>query len=137
MLKKMCFKKFALLFFSALLMPALMYGQSYEEVYEQASEEVRSEMDFNKMNGKPILTNVYVNYEFSVSGLNENGNKERISEILSSNIEAINISLNPTNDHISFTCPVINELDKLKVPFAQNGLGLNNIYKKEYTILKH
>lgn len=114
-----------------------MYGQSYEEVYEQASDDVRSEMDFNKMNGKPILTNVYVNYEFSVSGLNENGNKGRISEILSSNIEAINISLNPTNDHISFTCPVINELDKLKVPFAQNGLGLNNIYKKEYTILKH
>ena len=89
------------------------------------------------MDGKPILTNIYVNYEVSVSGLNENGNRDRLPLLLSSNLEAINISLNPNNDHVSFTCPVLMDLDRLKASFNEHGLSLNNLFKKEYTIVKH
>jgi hypothetical protein len=137
MLKHHCFKKILVLILGGVSLSSVVSAQSYEEVYAESSDDVRAVMDLNKMEGKTILTDIFVTYELSISGLTLNGNRDRLPSILSSSLEAINISLNPTNDHVSFTCPVLNQLDKLKGAFGEHGMGLNNIFKKEYTIIKH
>ena len=137
MLHRYFFNKMLALILCGIGLPALVSAQSYEEVYSQSSDEVRSVMDLNKMDGKPILTNIYVNYEFSFNGLNENGNRDRLPSILSNTLEAFNISINPTNDHVVFTCLITNGIEKLKAPLIEHGMSFNNLFKKEYTIIKH
>lgn len=134
--KRLICTKTLVVFFGVVLFTFSSRAQSYEEVYAESNSDVQFLMDQNKMLGKPILSDVYVSYEFSFSGLDNESKVERLRNILMSELDAANFVHNASNGHVSFTCLVQADLDKLKGPLSELGIGINNIYKKEYFTLK-
>jgi hypothetical protein len=119
-----------------LILLTLISFQSLGQNYEEMSSDVQFKMDQNKIEGKEILNEIFIDYEFSFGGINTATDKDNLLRVLSEKFNATGINFNSENGHVRFTSPAKNDLDLLKSSLIEVNIGLNNIFRKEYIILK-
>ncbi len=111
--------------------------QSLSQNYEEMSSEVQFRMNQNKIDGKEILSGIFIDYEFSFGGINTSADKDNLFRVLSEKFNSTDIYFNPDNGHVRFTSPAKNDLDLLKSSLVEVNIGLNNIFRKEYIVSKY
>jgi hypothetical protein len=119
-----------------LIILTLISFQTLGQNYEEMSSDVQFKMDQNKIEGKEILNEIFIDYEFSFGGINTATDKDNLLRVLSEKFNATDINFNSENGHVRFTSPAKNDMDLLKSSLVEVNIGLNNIFRKEYIVSK-
>ncbi len=88
-------KHLLLLLFSILSLEG--FSQSYEVIYSLCSQEVKTKIDQNKIDGIEILTGIWSHQTIGLSGLNST-QKDELTSILSKRKEIQTIKINSENN---------------------------------------
>lgn len=121
------------LFIALFLISFQTLGQNYEEM----NSDVQFQMDQNKIDGKEMLSGIFIVYEFTFGGIKTSTDKDNLLRVLSEKFNASDINYNIENGHVTFTAPAKNDLDLLKSALVEVNIGMNNIFRKEYVVLKN
>lgn len=119
-----------------LIILTLISFQTLGQNYEEMSSDVQFKMDQNKIEGKEILNEIFIDYEFSFAGINTVTDKDNLLRVLSEKFNATDINFNSENGLVRFTSPAKNDMDLLKSSLVEVNIGINNIFRKEYIVSK-
>jgi hypothetical protein len=131
MIKRNCNVKSFFIAFAVSCFPIFFYAQSYERVYAEAPDDVRSIMDQNKMNGKPILSGVYVQFivalEYQFADI-----REFSLSMFDSDADVSNCVYDPNTSQLKIDCSPLVEMDFIKSRLTQEGWMVREVISKRY-----
>jgi hypothetical protein len=109
------------------------FGQELD--YHSVSTEVQNKLDQNKVQGLPLLSGVWIEFDLTFWANDGSARLNILKNILSSDLQAEMIQSSPSDEmRLIFRCPAINGFDQIKEKISPIGFEMNELHQYNFFV---
>ena len=115
------------------LLSSSCFGQVID--YHSVSKEVQNKLDQNKLQGLPLLSGIWIEYDLTFWANDGSYRLDVLKNILSSELQAENINSAAHDEmRLTFRCLATNGFDQIKEIIDQDGFEMNELHQYYFLV---
>lgn len=112
----------------------LLGSNASAQSYEDMPVAVQQKMNDNKINGLPDLQGIFVDYEFTIDGVNTIASANEFESFMRVECGITEFNYSSANHHVSFTIPATTSMVEIRDKMTTKGFGFGLFFKEVYHI---